>query len=345
MSWRKLGIILNIWLIFLIDTVMIVVAGTQLAKNAEKISTGLGLSSAWAGIFLLSVSTSLPELVVTSRAVLINAPDLAGGNIYGSVIFNLTIIALIDLLQGRGPLKARRKRSLILTALLSITIIIFSMFGILLALPYRVGWVGVDSIALVLVYFLGSGMITKLERKKIHVEPGTENEDTADKDRLKKKHRREMLYSLGIFAAASVVILLAGTSLTDTVDRISLETGLSSTLAGSLFAGVVTSLPELVSSVAAVRLGFVDMAIANVLGSNFFNILLLFFADLFYVKGLLFTNLSSQNLIVALMSILLTIVVLLSFIYPLRRDFLRMGLSSYIIIIGYLFTIILLFYN
>ena len=196
MSWRKLGIILNIWLIFLIDTVMIVVAGTQLAKNAEKISTGLGLSSAWAGIFLLSVSTSLPELVVTSRAVLINAPDLAGGNIYGSVIFNLTIIALIDLLQGRGPLKARRKRSLILTALLSITIIIFSMFGILLALPYRVGWVGVDSIALVLVYFLGSGMITKLERK-IHVEPGTENEDTADKDRLKKAPQGKC-YSLGI---------------------------------------------------------------------------------------------------------------------------------------------------
>lgn len=345
MGWRKPGIILNIWFIFLLDTVLIVVAGTQLAKNAEKISTGLGLSSAWAGVFLLSVATSLPELVVTCRAVLINAPDLAGGNIYGSVLFNVALIALIDLLQGRGPLKARRKRSLIVTALLGITIIIISMLAILLALPYRVGWVGIDSIVLVLVYFIGSGMITKLERKKSRAGPGTENKDAADKRRLEKEHRRQILRSLGIFTAASLVILLAGVNLTDTVDQISLETGLSSTLVGSLFAGVVTSLPELVSSVAAVRLGFVDMAIANVLGSNFFNILLLFFADLFYSKGPLFANLSSQNLIVALMGVLLTIVVLFSFIYPLRRDFLRMGLSSYIIIIGYLFTIILLFYN
>ncbi len=336
---------MNIWLIFLFDTALIVIAGTQLAKNAERISTGLGLSSAWAGIFLLSISTSLPELVVTCRAALINAPDLAGGNIFGSVLFNLTIIALIDLLQGRGPLKARRKRSLIVTALLSSTVLIFSVLAILLALPYRIGWVGLDSLALILIYFIGSGMITNLEHKEGRTGRNTENKDAAEKEGQKKEHRKDLMRGLGIFAAASLVILLAGTNLTDTVERISLETGLGNTLAGSLFAGVVTSLPELVSSIAAVRLGYVEMAVANILGSNFFDILLLSFGDLFFVNGLLFANLSSQNLVVALMGVLLTIVVLFSFVYPLRRDFLRMGLPSYLIIFGYLSTMFYLFYN
>ncbi|RJX27746.1 MAG: sodium:calcium antiporter [Dethiobacter sp.] len=326
------------WLSFFLNAALIVAAGTQLAKNAERISAKLGLGKAWAGALLLPLATSLPELITSRRAAIIAAPDLAGGNIYGSILFNLTLIALIDLVQGRGPLTARRKRSLVVIALFSIIILVFSIIGIILALPYRLGWVGVDTIVLLVIYLLGSSMIMALEnnnrgRRKINEE---------DFPAVGKK---EFFRSLLFFGLAAVVIIMAGTNLTDAADMISLETGLNKTLVGSLFIAITTSLPEVVTTMTAVHLGFVDMAIANVLGANFFNVLLLFITDIFYRKGPLLMNLSPQNLITAAMGVFLSIIVLISLIYPFRRQFLRMGLPSYLIIFSYLLTMVFLFFT
>jgi cation:H+ antiporter len=324
---------LNIWLLFFLDAALIVVAGMQLTKNAEKISASLGLGHAWAGAILLPLATSLPELVTSLRAALINAPDLAGGNIYGSILFNLTLIALIDLAQGRGPLVARRKRTLILTALFSMLILIVSILGFVLALPYRLGWVGLDSIAILVVYLLGSGMIMGLESRRSRQAKGS----------VPVGRKKELYRSLSIFGLAAVVIILAGTNLTDTADLISMETGLGQTLVGTLFIAITTSLPELVTTMTAVRFGFVEMAIANVFGANFLNVFILFITDVFYRKGPLSIYFSSQNLIVAMMGVFLSLVVLISLLYPFRRQFLRMGITSYIIIGSYLFTVIYLF--
>jgi cation:H+ antiporter len=324
------------WLSFFLNAALIVAAGTQLAKNAERISANFGLGKAWAGALLLPLATTLPELVTSRRAAIIAAPDLAGGNIYGSILFNLTLIALIDLVQGRGPLTARRKRSLVVTGLFSILIIVFSIIGMILALPYRLGWVGLDTIFILAIYLLGSSMIMALESNNRG--RGKENEEV-----FPAIGKKELFRSLLFFGLAAVVIVIAGTNLTDAADMISIETGLNRTLVGSLFIAITTSLPEVVTTMTAVHLGFVEMAIANVLGANFFNVLLLFITDIFYRKGPLLMNLSPQNLVAANMGVLISIIVLISLIYPFRRQFLRMGLPSYIIIFSYLLTIIFLF--
>jgi cation:H+ antiporter len=324
---------------FFLSAAFIIAAGTLLTKNAEKISKGFNLSTVWAGALLLPLATSLPELVTSYRAAIIRAPDLAGGNIYGSILFNLTLIGLIDMVQGRGPLKARRKKSLILTALLSIVVIILSMFGIILRLPYRIGWVGIGSIVILIVYLLGSRII-------IGYENNTKNRDRHDRENRpapEVSKTKEFYYALVFFSFAAVIIIIAGTNLTDAAELISSQTGLNRTIVGSLLIAVTTSLPELVTTMTAVRLGYVEMAIANVFGANLFNILIFFFTDFFYSPGPLFNDLSSQNLITALMGILLTTVVIFSLVYPSRRQFLRMGIPSLMIIFGYLLTFIFLF--
>jgi len=324
---------------FFLSAALIVAAGTLLTKNAEKISKGFNLSTVWAGALLLGLVTSLPELVTSYRAAIIGVPDLAGGNIYGSILFNLILIALIDMVQGRGPLKARRKKSLILTALLSIVVIIISMLGVILRLPYRLGWVGLDSIAILLVYLVGNRVIIGFENKP-------QNKDRHDQKTLTEPavpKTKEFYYALIIFFFAAAIIFFAGTNLTDTADLISSETGLNRTIVGSLFIAVTTSLPELVITLTALRLGYMEMAIANIFGSNIFNILIFFFTDLFYSRGPLFHDLSPYNLITALMGILLTTVAIFSLVYPSRRQFLRMGMPSFIIIFGYLLTFIFLF--
>jgi len=334
---------LNIWLLFFLDAVLIVFAGMQLTKNAEKIAASLGLGHTWAGALLLPLATSLPELVSALRAALIAAPDLVGGNIYGSILFNLTLIALIDLAQGRCPLTARRRRTLLLTALFSAIILIVSILGYILALPYRLGWIGLDSLAIFVVYFLGSGMIMHLERHR----NGSFKNGRGEQELLKNDRApawpKELYRSILIFVLAALVIVLAGTNLTDTADAISLETGLGQTLVGTILIGITTSLPELVTTMTAVRLGFVEMAVANVFGANFLDVFILSIADLFYRQGPLSLHFSPQNLVVAMMGVFLSLVALISLLYPFRRQFLRMGIPSYFIIICYLFTIVFLF--
>ena len=308
-----------------------------LTRYAEKIAVNLGLSHTWAGALLLPLATTLPELVTSLRAALIAAPDLIGGNIYGSILFNLTLIALIDLAQGRGPLVARRKRTLLLTALMSTFILTVSILGSSLALPYQLGWIGLDSLAILVVYLLGTWMITGLEGH------GGKRIEDGRADQRKDDRKKELCHSILLFGLAASIIVVAGTNLTDTADSISLETGLGQTLVGTIFIAITTSLPELVTTLSAVRLGFVEMAVANVFGANFLDVFILFIADLFYRRGPLSLHFSSQNMILALMGVFLSLVVLISLHYPFRRQFLRMGVSSYFIIISYLFTLIFLY--
>ncbi len=321
------------WLHFFGSAILIIFAGMQLTRNAEKISNAFNMSTAWAGALLLPLATSLPELVVSRRAVIIGSPDLAGGNIYGSILFNLVLIALIDLLQGAGPLTARRKRGFIVSALFCVVIISFSSLAILLSLPYRIGWVGIDSLFILLIFLLGSSAIVRLEKKPARTE--RENESSP---------KNELAGAILRFSLAALVIIFAGSVLTDAADAIARETGLSQTLVGSIFVAVSTSLPELVTVTTAVRLGLVEMAVANVFGANFFNVLLLFFTDIFYRRGLLLSSLSPDILIVALMGVILTAVALLGFIFPLRRHYFRLGITSILIMGGYMLTLVFLLY-
>ncbi len=290
----------------------------------------------------MPLATSLPEVVTCVRAAMIGSPDLAGGNIYGSILFNLALIALIDLVQGRGPLTARRKKILVLTGILSVTAISFSILGMLLDLPFALGWVGFDTVAIVAVYLVGSGMIMGLDKNMSSFAlPGEGAPETGGDHQARKKgmHR-----GILIFAAAGMVIILAGTGLTDAADRIALETGMSQTLVGSLLIALSTSLPELVTTMTAVRMGQVEMAVGNVFGANFFNILLLFITDLFYRKGPILPGLSDQNVIVAVVAIFLTLVAVISLVYPFRRQWLHMGIPSFIILGGYFLAFVFLFY-
>ncbi len=328
------------WLSFFFFAGLIIAAGTQLTKNAERISSAAGLSSTWAGALLLPLATSLPELVTSRRAAIIDAPDLAGGNIYGSILFNLVLIALIDLVQGRGPLTARRKRSLVVTAVFSITILTISILGILLSLPYSLGWVGFDTVLILLVYLVGGGMIMSMEGRRPR-----NNSVLVSKGSFSASGKNEVHRGILYFSLAAAVIVFAGTNLTDSADMIAQQTGLNRTLVGSIFIAVSTSLPELVTTMTAVRLGFVEMAVANVFGANFVNIVVFFFTDLFYRRGPLFMDLDPQNSIIAVMAVILTLVALISLVYPFRRQFLRMGLPSFLIIAGYLLTFVFLYYR
>jgi cation:H+ antiporter len=322
-----------LWLHFLISAILIIVAGTRLTRSAQVIAGYTGLGVLWAGAFLLPLATSLPELVTSWRAASINAADLAVGNVFGSNMFNLTIIAMIDLTHGKTPVLTRVSHRHIFTANLVILLTCFMAITMIIPVPFRIGWVGLETTAIPVIYFLGNWLLARFERRYVGEEAAI--------DLSERNH--PLGQAVLWFIVAALVIVVAGSRLADTGEAIARETGLGQTLIGSFFIAITTSLPEVVTTFTAARMGVFDMAIGNIVGANFFNLLILFFADLFYASGPIIQTISSGHLVLALISVILMSLAVIGLIYRSQRSFARLGYDSIAILAVYIVATVLLF--
>lgn len=327
---------INPWLQFLICAVIIVIAGSRLTGNAAIVAKKTGIGTAWAGVLLLPLATSLPELVTTLSAVAIDTPDLAVGNVLGSCLFNIAILFVIDMVEGKGPLSSRISQAHIITASLSIITISLASIGLLGVTYFPVGWLGLETLFIAGVYLLGSRLIY-VNEKKAFVEI-----KTADDVYVQGKDLT-VGRALTNFLIAAIFILFSGLLLVNATDRIAIETGLGYTFVGSIFLAISTSLPELVTTMSAVRLGFSDMAVANIFGANFMNLFIIFIADLFYSKGPLLSAASDGNILSALMVVILSSIFIFNLLFRSDRTVIRVGYDTLLIFLGYLTAAYLLF--
>ncbi|MEE8593682.1 MAG: sodium:calcium antiporter, partial [Candidatus Bipolaricaulota bacterium] len=96
------------WLVFLLSATAIILAGIRLAPYGEAIGRRTGIGQGWIGLLFLATLTSIPEMATTVTGAMIDAPNIALGNAFGSNLFNVVIIAVLDiLLLGRGPFLLR----------------------------------------------------------------------------------------------------------------------------------------------------------------------------------------------------------------------------------------------
>jgi cation:H+ antiporter len=336
-----------VWFQFLAGSLLVIFAGTRLTRSADVLGRALGLGTGWAGVLLLPLATSLPELVTSLRAAIIQAPDLAAGNLFGSNLFNIAIIALVDFMQGKGSIFLRAKKGHVLTASLGILLMSISGIGILLPFPFLWGsWIGLDTILLMSGYLAAASLLTSYEKRNLSLEKHSSacnRGRTVEKDNYLAltSPRRAFVH----FIVASAVILFAGVALTDASDIIALKTGLGRTFVGSIALAVATSLPEVVTATTAARLGRLNMAIGNILGANVYNMFILSIIDIFYLPGPLLQAISSEHLLTIGMGIILTSMVITGFVYRSRRSIGWLSFDSIFIVIGYLAAVFVLFYT
>ncbi len=315
------------WFMFFFSALLIFLAGTRLTSSAEKIARETGLGGLWVGLVILPLSTSLPELVSSWRSVSIGAPDLAVGNFLGSNLVNILIIALIDLVQGKGSLfnfiSRRHKTAVVIVAGMSVMV----MVGMLLPeFPFPLSPV---TPLLFLAYLAVGRYMLKSGQKRRAAAP--------------LRNHAVLYKALFTFAVSSVVIILAAVNLADSAETLAAVTGLGRTFIGSFLLAISTSLPEVVTTTTAARMGALDMAVGNVLGANMFNLALLLPVDMFYGEGPLLKALSPLHFITASMGILLAALVYLGLTRPSPVLLGDVGLNSLFIIVGYIFAIIVLF--
>ncbi len=301
-----------VWVEFFICAALIIWAGSLLSKYGDVIAEKSGLGRAWIGAILIAGVTSLPELASGVSAVAwLDAPNLAAGAVLGSCLFNLALIAMLDLVYQPGRILAKAQDVHILSAGLGVLLLGMVALGIFIGPALNgVGLFGISilSIAIVIIYAIGGKMIAGLEKERMSevLEKEAKEGDYAHISARK---------AYAIFVISAIAVIGLGIWLASIGDRLSATTGLSRSFVGNLFLATSTSLPEIAASLAAIRLGAIDLAIGNVLGSNLFNITLFFAFDLADGRENFWSALNNANGFAAVMTMMMTGVVIISLMY------------------------------
>ena len=326
---------LNLWLLFLICALIIIFTGTKLTRYGDIIAEKTGLGRVWIGAALIPLATSLPEITSSSGAAWINAPNLAIGNIFGSIMFNLLIIAIADFVHGPGPLLSEVTTGQILTAILGIFLCAIATLSMLLKPSFLFVGVGIDSLILVTLYFLGIIVIFKYSKKN-------KPEDVLG---LPKGNYAaySLLHTNIKFLIAAIIIIFTAIKLAQVTNSLADLTGWGTTFMGTIFLAIVTSLPELVTSLTAIKIKAFDLAVGIVLGANILNMTIPFFSDIFYDGPPILSVVSSQHIISALFAIILTSIAIASIVYKPKKSVFSLGIAAWLIFLGYFLGIFIIF--
>lgn len=338
----------SVWLQFCLSAAGVIAAGVALAKSAEIIAEKGRLGGLWVGSILLAGATSLPEMATSVSASWMGIPDIAVGNVFGSNLFNIFIIAVADLLDGRGSILRKASPGHMLAALFGIILSGMGAVAILVPFGLHVGGVGLDTMLIAVVYLLGVRMLGRFERRAPEDQPHFEIESgdgaMARWDGISRLGRQWSLQTAYVvFAFASVVTVVAGVQLSRTGDAIATSTGLGATFVGSILIAAATSLPEVVTTLAAVMAGSFDLAVGNVLGSNMFNMLILLLADVSYRGGPILAAVQQTHVVINLMGGVLSAIVVIGLFYRSKRTYGRLGPDSVAIVLTYGMALVLLY--
>jgi cation:H+ antiporter len=268
-----------IWLQFMGVALVIVLAGVRLARYGDVLGEKSGLGRSWIGLVLIAATTSLPELFAGFGATaLASLPDIAVGDVFGSCMINLLVLSFMDAIQPE-PLSTRAHQGHALSIGFGLLLIGIAGFGLLGGdhLP-TIGWIGPATPALIALYFVSLRLSFTHEQQR----RARELREVAHELRYAEIPVRRAAIR---YSGAAALVIGAALWLPSLGGELARQTGLGEAFVGSLFIAMTTSLPEIVVSIAAVRLGAIDLGVGNILGSNLFNLLILGLDDVFYRPG------------------------------------------------------------
>jgi cation:H+ antiporter len=323
-----------VWIIFLISSAVVVLAATKLAEYGDVIAVRTKLGGLFVGTIFLAGATSLPELIASISSFRTGAPNLAAGNFFGSNMTNIALLAAIDLGHRQTPLLRRVAVNHSLTAALATVLMLVAVIAMVADLDLAIGWVGVNSLLIIALYFAGMWVVQRENQAASGPAPVV-MEPAEDFPSLRRGF-------IG-FALAAIVLVAAVPQLVNASVGIAEITGLGTGFVGTALLSLVTSLPELIAAVAAVRLSAFDMAVGNLLGSNVFNMFGLAIADFFLLDGPFLSVIDPAFVLVGLLGMLLTNMALIGNLARVERKFLFFELDSLAILAVYLLGMYLLF--
>jgi cation:H+ antiporter len=318
--------------IFLAAGIVLVVAGSVLARAADEIAAATGLGRAWVGAILLASATSLPELTTDVAAVRLGAPDLAAGDLFGSSMANMLILALLDLLPPRRRVLQAAAFENALVASHAIALNALAAALLLAAPAFTVLGASPGAWALAAVYAAGVRALYRDAAQR-----------AVTRDRAENVPRARLRAAAARFAIATIVVFVVAPAFARSAEQLAVVTGLGTTFVGTLLLGLATSMPELVSSLAALRLGAFDLAVGNLFGSNAFNMAIFLGLDLAMPGSSIFAAIDPSHALSGLFAVALMSLGLAAIVYRAERRFAMIEPGSAAMLLVYLLAVVTLY--
>ncbi len=314
---------------------VIMISGSKLSKYGDMMADMLGWGKMFMGLVLMASVTSMPELMTGfSSVVLVDAPDLAVGDIVGSCAFNILVISIMDMFyHEKKPLTSAVQPGHIISA--SFGVMMLSLVAVAILMPGVFGsiaWIGGSSLLFITIYLVAIRVLYLYEKKQHiqHIFP------SAGELTLKQVVTKYIINAVIVMGAALALPYFG--------EHLAAASGLGQSFFGTLFIAASTSLPEIVVSVAAIRLGTIDLAIGNIFGSNIFNIGILALDDILYTKGPLLLDTSPNHIIPVLGTIIITAIGITGIVYRAEKKW-KLALDTALIVIVFVLMMFLLYHK
>jgi cation:H+ antiporter len=325
----------SLWInfaVFAASALAVWIAGTRVARYADTIATKTGIGHVAIGMMLLGGVTSLPEVAISIFSALADNPTLAVNNLLGGVAMQRALLAGVDGFIGREALTVIvASPAVLLQAALGTFILIVVAAAVSIG-DMPVFGIGAWSWAILALYLLSIWTIAQSKGRQPWIPQGAQAHGRDRPDARANPSEKQGGGSLRSVIAKSVgaaaVILAAGFLLSRTADAIAVQTGLGVSFVGAVLLAVSTSLPELSTVISSVRLRQYEMAISDILGTNLFNVALIFLVDAMYRDGPVLNEVSRFSLVASLLGALLTTIYLIGLVERRNRTIGRMGIDS-----------------
>jgi cation:H+ antiporter len=318
-----------VWLEFGACAALIALGGWRLSLYGDVIAEKTGLSGTWIGVVLLASVTSLPELATGVSAVAAaDAPNIAVGDVLGSCVFNLAILVVLDFIHRSESIYTKARQGHILSA--GFSLLLAPRIGGL-----TLGHVGIYAPVIVALYLLSMRVVFSYEKRQMAAYA---------EEAVERYPHLTLSQAIARYSLAALVVVGAGTWLPFIGRDIAGLYNWHASFVGTLFIAAATSLPELAVTLSAMRLGALDMAIANLLGSNLFNLLILAIDDAFYLNGPLLSHVSATHAVSVMSALAMTGAVIVGLLYrPPGRLFRTVGWISILLLLVYMLNAYVLF--
>ena len=337
--------------VFAAAAVAIWVAGIQLSNTTDDLASKFGLGEALGGLILLAITTNLPEIAITATAALHHDLGIAIGNILGGIALQTVVLVILDVsVPGKHPLTYQAASLVVvLEGILVTAILVVAMMGTQMpksAIAFRLA---PEDVIIALLWVAGLWLLNKARTDLPWQEKGDApgGEQTADmKQRKKRKAEEDKKGGVGktiaIFLVSSLVTLAAGVALVQSGEGLAQHLHMTGILFGATVLAAATSLPEVSTGLAAIKLGDYQLAVSDIFGGNAFLPVLFLLATLLSGQAVL-PQAKNTDIYLAGLGVLLTTVYLYGLVFRPRRLFLRMGADSLIVLLLYALGIVGLF--
>ncbi|ALP53902.1 cation transporter [Candidatus Tenderia electrophaga] len=335
--WAVIGL-------FILATCVIGVAGVRMTRLADRLADVTGLGEAIFGAVFLGITTSLSGSITSIVSAYQGYPELAVSNSIGGIAAQTAFLALADITYRNINLEhaAASVENLMQGGLL---MLMLALPLTAMSIPSLTVWqIHPLSLLLVVVYIFGLRQVSQARAAPLWQPKHTAETRVDVPESDAQAITGAAVVTLWLrFILLMLIVGAAGYTVAETGMSISDRSGLSQTVVGALFTAVATSLPELVTALAAVRQRALTLAVGNIIGGNSFDVLFLAFADVSYRGGSIYHAISDRQLFVIAIAQVMTAVLVLGLLRREKRGIANIGFESFLVLVIYLVAVAVLF--